>query len=103
MLNKEENERIWRERVASYRSSNQTQKEWCLQNNYKYTTLKYWLDKINKEQSQKQMPEWIDLEVGENKIAKMPIKKLNGNIIEVSIGKAIITFPVTAEVKINIC
>lgn len=103
MLNKEENEKIWRERVASYRASNQTQKEWCAQNNYKHTTLRYWLEKISKEQSQKEMPEWIDLEVGENKIAKMPVKKLEGNIIEVSISKAIITFPVTAEVKINIC
>ena len=49
------------------------------------------------------MPEWIDLEVSENKVAKMPVKKLDGNIIEVSIGKAIITFPETSEVKINIC
>ena len=48
MLNKEENEQIWRERVASYRASNQTQKGWCAQNNYKYTTLKYWIEKINK-------------------------------------------------------
>ena len=38
-----------------------------------------------------------------NKVAKMPVKKLDGNIIEISIGRAIITFPVTAEVKINIC
>ena len=49
------------------------------------------------------MPDWIDLEVDENKIAKMPVKKINGNTIEVSIGKATITFPATAEVKINIC
>ncbi len=49
------------------------------------------------------MPEWIDLEIGENKIAKMPVKKLDGNTIEVNMGKATITFPVTAEVKINIC
>jgi hypothetical protein len=103
MLNKEENEKIWRERVAEYRASNQTQKQWCTQNNYKQTTLRYWLEKISKEQAKKEMPEWIDLEVGENKVAKMPVKKLEGNIIEVSIGKVIITFPVTAEVKINIC
>ena len=103
MLNKEENEKIWRERVAEYRASNKTQKEWCKENNFKYTTLRYWLEKISKEQAKKEMPEWIDLEVGENKVAKMPVKKLEGNIIEVSIGKAIITFPVTAEVKINIC
>ena len=103
MLNKEENEKIWRERVTEYRASTKTQKEWCKENNFKYTTLRYWLEKISKEQSQKEMPEWIDLEVGENKIAKMPVKKLDGNIIEISIGRAIITFPVTAEVKINIC
>ena len=103
MLNKAENEKIWRERVAEYRVSNQTQKQWCNENNYKQTTLRYWLEKTNKEQSQKEMPEWIDLEVGENKVAKMPVKKLEGNVIEVSIGKAIITFPVTAKVKINIC
>ena len=103
MFNKEENEKIWRERVANYRASNQTQKEWCSQNNFKFTTLRYWLEKISKEQSREEMPEWIDLEVGENKIAKMPLKKLDGNTIEVTIGKAIITFPVTAEVKINIC
>lgn len=103
MFNKEENEKIWRERVANYRVSNQTQKEWCAQNNCKFTTLRYWLEKISKEQSQAEMPEWIDLEVGENKIAKMPVKKVDENTIEVSIGKATITFPVTAEVKINIC
>ena len=103
MFNKEENEKIWRERVANYRVSNQTQKEWCAQNNFKFTTLRYWLEKISKEQSREEMPEWIDLEVGENKIAKMPVKKVDENTIEVSIGKATISFPVTAEVKINIC
>lgn len=103
MLNKEENERIWRERIANYRASNEGQKDWCNKNNCKQTTLKYWLTKINKEQAQKELPEWIDLEVGENKVAKMPVKKLGGNIIEIDIGKAIITFPVECEVKINIC
>lgn len=103
MFNKDENEKIWRERVASYRTSGKTQKEWCLENNLKHSTLKYWIEKINKEQLQKAMPEWIDLEMGENKIAKMPIKKIDKNTIEVSIGNALITFPVTAEVKINIC
>ena len=49
MFNKEENEKIWRERVASYRASNQTQKEWCEQNNYRQTTIKYWIERINKE------------------------------------------------------
>ena len=92
MYNTEENERLWRERVASYRASKQTQKEWCAQNNCKFTTLRYWLEKINKEQSQAEMPEWIDLEV---------VKKVDENTIEVSIGKATITFPVIAEVKIN--
>ncbi len=84
MFIKEGNEKIWRERVLSYRASGKTQKEWGLENNLKHSTLKYWIEKISKEQSQKAMPEWIDLEMGENKIAKMPIKKLDKNTIEVS-------------------
>ena len=103
MFNKEENEKIWRERVASYQVSNMTQKEWCAKNNYKHTTLRYWLEKISKEEAQKEMPEWIDLEVDENKIGRLPLKKVDGNTIELNIGKAIIKFPITAEVKINIC
>ena len=102
-VSKEEKEKIWRERVTEYRASKKTQKQWCEENNLKLRTLRYWLEKTNKEEWKKEMPEWIDLDVGENKIAKMPVKKLEGNIIEVSIGKAIITFPVTSEVKINIC
>lgn len=43
------------------------------------------------------MLEWLDLEVGENKIAKMALKNVDENTIEVSIVKAIITFPVTEE------
>ena len=103
-VSKEENEKIWRERVSEYRASKKPQKQWCEENNLKLRTLRYWLEKITREECKKEMPEWIDLEVGENKVAKMPVKKLDGgNIIEVSIGKAVITFPVTAEVKINIC
>ena len=32
MLTKEENEKIWKERVAEYRASNQTQKQFCEEN-----------------------------------------------------------------------
>ena len=46
MLNKEENERMLRERVASYQASNQTHKEWCSENNGEQTALKYWIEKI---------------------------------------------------------
>ena len=51
MSNKEENEKIWRERVAKYRVSNQTQRQWCEENNVKLRTLRYWLEKISKEQT----------------------------------------------------
>jgi hypothetical protein len=50
-MNRIENRRIKLQQVAHYRASGLTLKQWCIKNNEKYTTMKYWIAKVRKEKS----------------------------------------------------
>lgn len=43
------NREIWLERIADYRSSGLSAREWCMKNSFPLSTLRYWIGKFNKE------------------------------------------------------
>lgn len=46
-LSKEE---LWRLRINDYRSSGLAAREWCHQNQFSLSTLRYWIHRLNKKQ-----------------------------------------------------
>ena len=42
---------LWRLRINEYRSSGLSAQEWCRQNSYTVSILRYWIYRLNKEQS----------------------------------------------------
>ena len=49
MINK--SRELWQSRINEYRASEKTAKQWCEENNISSSTLKYWITRLNKEQS----------------------------------------------------
>lgn len=45
------NQNSWISHIEQYRSSGLTAKEWCNKNNLSINTLKYWISKLNKQNS----------------------------------------------------
>ena len=48
-MNLEEQSMLRRQQVNDYRASGQTTAAWCSENNINISTLRYWLNKINRE------------------------------------------------------
>jgi hypothetical protein len=65
-LDKAEYRRLWDARLVDLEESGLTQQRWCEQNNISYSTLKYWIIKINKEKKRihEADDKWLTLEVG---------------------------------------
>jgi len=51
---KEEKAILWSERIQELRSSGLTVKEWCLEHKVPYSTMGYWLRKLNRKESKKE-------------------------------------------------
>ena len=65
---KEENQRLWEARLSELKKSGQTHKSWCEQNGIAYSTLRYWVSRINKEKNQRAREgdkKWLTLEVSD--------------------------------------
>lgn len=55
---------LWQERIQDYRTSQLTAIEWCQQNQVKIHTLRYWINKLNKESSLRSVgTEWLSVKV----------------------------------------
>lgn len=46
-----ENELLWKQRIAEYRASGVAAKIWSQQEGYKFHTLRYWIQKLNLQQT----------------------------------------------------
>ena len=51
---KDEKAILWSERIEELRSSGLTVKEWCLEHKISYSTMGYWLRKLNGKESKKE-------------------------------------------------
>ncbi len=59
----------WERRIAVFRSSGQTQVEWCKINNLNLHQLKYWLKKIERPDSNHDTnPNWIPVNLEDSSI-----------------------------------
>ncbi|HEX9061432.1 MAG TPA: hypothetical protein VF941_14725 [Clostridia bacterium] len=73
------NLKTWENRIEAYRNSGLTAVNWCIKNNLKISTFKYWVTKLNKEKN-KHEQEWIAVENPVNPVAVMPITIRIGSI-----------------------
>ena len=92
-MKKVELEKVWKLRVADFRSSNQSLTAWCKTNNLKPNSFRYWLDKDNAKGTVPKAivkTQWlrvkIDSDSSENSIQDSLIVKVGSATIEVKEG-----------------
>ena len=77
---------LWSERIQELRSSGLTVKEWCLEHKISYSTMGYWLRKLNGKEAEKE---------GELIFAKLPSEK------EISVKENTNIVPSTLQIFIS--
>jgi hypothetical protein len=68
----DEQSMIRRQQVNNYRASGQTAATWCLENNLKINTLRYWLTKCNREDKADLKQETF-IELKQTSVKEVPI------------------------------
>ena len=48
-MNKEEKAKLWADRIQQYKTSGQTCKQWCAENDIPLSTMGYWTRRLAKE------------------------------------------------------
>lgn len=93
-MTKEERRKMWDSRIAEYRSSGQSVKEWCTANNIKPERMWYWLrrdktrsvkHKTPSTQSTNQATQWLAVEV-----SQQSPKGQHASLVLIRIGEACI-------------
>ncbi len=56
-----ENELLWKQRIAEYRTSGVAAKIWSQQEGYKFHTLRYWIQKLNLQQTKTSGEGFVEL------------------------------------------
>lgn len=56
----------WREKVAAYHASGQSQKDWCAKNGVNIHTLKFWLQKEKADIFPKETCQWLPVNFSES-------------------------------------
>jgi len=88
-MTKAEKRKEWEARIARYRASGQSVREWCAANNVKPERLWYWLrkDKTKTDTPLEQPIQWLPVEISETSSGDQPILLRTGKIsIEVKPG-----------------
>ena len=49
-MNKEEKAKLWADRIQQYKTSGQTCKQWCAENDIPLSTMGYWIRRFAKEE-----------------------------------------------------
>jgi hypothetical protein len=85
-MTQEEQSMIRRQQVADFCASGQTAVTWCLENNLKVTTLRYWFNKCKREANKDQKQETF-IELKQTSSKEVPIIiKIRGVSIELYTG-----------------
>lgn len=79
-MTRAEKRKEWEARIALYRASGQSVREWCAANNVKPERLWYWLrkDKTKTDTLLEQPIQWLPVEISEASSADKPIVHPNG-------------------------
>ena len=86
MLDYEEIRTTWKERVEAYRTSEKTQKEWCIEMGIKQNTLKKWICKLNKEKEIANGPKWLELNIGDKGVAHLHTPEISSSKTQIKIN-----------------
>lgn len=80
-MTKTERQKEWENRIAQYRASGQSAKEWCAANNVKPERLWYWLRRYKTKQDTPSMKptQWLPVEVSK----QTPMDQSNPLLIRV--------------------
>ena len=82
---------LWEKHIENYRKSKLTAEKWCGKNNISYSSLKYWITRMNKistkAKQNEETQEWISVETNKE---VCPIESLP---ITISIGSYSINIP----------
>lgn len=83
-MNKAEKRKEWEERIAQYRASGQSVREWCAANNVKPERLWYWLRQYKTENDTclRQPNQWLPVKVSDH----LPMEKDSALIIKVGVA-----------------
>lgn len=61
MMNQETLHKLRTRQVEAYRNSGKTAQVWCDENQLNIHTLKYWIRKLNRQEEDKNTPQWVSL------------------------------------------
>lgn len=82
---------LWSDRITEWKSSGLTASAWSIQNDLNVHTLKYWIQKFNKEKLSVQKTDWVTLES-----PKVEDKwSTSHEYIKIHIGNALVEVPTT--------
>ena len=74
----------WERRISIYRSSGQTQTNWCKANNISIHQLKYWLKRIEVPKPRiTTSPQWVPVELEDSNV-----ENTNNEALQIKVGLA---------------
>ena len=60
-MNQETIHELRSKQVEAYRNSGKTAQIWCDENQLNIHTLKYWIQKLNRQEKDSNVPQWVSL------------------------------------------
>jgi hypothetical protein len=60
-MNQETIHELRTNQIEAYRNSGKTAQAWCDENQLNIHTLKYWIQKLNRQEKDKSAPQWVSL------------------------------------------
>lgn len=91
--------KLWSERITEWKSSGLSASAWSLQNDLNVHTLKYWVQKFNKEKLSVPKTDWVTLEPpkAKNKCSTA------SEYIKIHLGKALVEVPTSVSTETLKC
>ncbi len=74
-----------RKQVEAYRNSGKTLQVWCEENQTSIHTLRYWIQKLNRQETDKSIPQWVSL-INETPASSGITIRIGSAVIEVAGG-----------------
>ena len=89
-MTRAEKRKEWETRIARYRASGQSVREWCAANNVKHERLWYWLRKAKtKIDTPPEQPiQWLPIEISEASSGDKPILLRTGECVYMALNKS---------------
>ncbi|MBC2695243.1 MAG: hypothetical protein HF982_08220 [Desulfobacteraceae bacterium] len=84
-MTKSENKEMWKQKISAYKKSGLSAVKWCEANEEKIHTLRYWINKINKESKENSSEtKWVSIQSS---------TIVDNYSFKVTVGKALVEIP----------